>query len=358
MEQVRYHSLRKEMRPIKARTQLVISLCVASVLVSTAVSQKVATSSMQFLKVMPCARATALGDAYTALASGAEAVFWNPSGVALVRNPEFSTTYIVWIFDARQGAFSYATPLGDIGALGVQIQYVDYGKFEEAVLYAPDIKSLPYPGLTGREFHPYSYLVGVTYAKSLTERFSTGLTFKFAHESLYDQSSVTVTDVSKGIDEQVNTYGNAYLFDFGMRYNTGFRSIQVAAAVQNFGPDIKYALEKNHGPMLFRVGATADLLGPNSLLLPLEDSRLGVAFDLFQPNDYNQQAHMGMEYEYAHVLALRVGYKYNYDSEGMTFGVGLRQTFSGMKIVLDYSYGSLGTYLGGAHRLSLGVGLL
>ena len=46
-------------------------------------SQKVGTTSMQFLKVMPCARGTALGDAYSVLATGAEAgileSFWNCS---------------------------------------------------------------------------------------------------------------------------------------------------------------------------------------------------------------------------------------------------------------------------------------
>jgi hypothetical protein len=34
---------------------------------SSALSQKVGSTSMQFLKVMPCARATAMGDAYSVL---------------------------------------------------------------------------------------------------------------------------------------------------------------------------------------------------------------------------------------------------------------------------------------------------
>jgi hypothetical protein len=346
------------MRAMKINIRFFLSLIVVSIFASTALSQKVATTSMQFLKVLPCARATALGDAYSAWAIGAEAVFWNPSGVALTQNHEIATTYINWIFDAHQGAFAYATPLGNIGALGIQIQYVDYGIFDEAVLYRPFIKELPEPGLTGKTFHPYSYLVGITYAKSLTDKFSTGITFKFAHESLYDQSTITVFDATRGINQDVNTYGNAYLFDFGIRYNTGFRSIQVAAAIQNFGPQIKYALEKTPAPLLFRVGLAADVMGPNSLLSNTEGSRLGIAFDLFQPNDYDQQMHMGIEYEYANTVAIRAGYKFNYDSEGLTLGGGIRQTISNMKYTLDYSYGSTATYhLGGAHRISLGVGL-
>jgi hypothetical protein len=105
-----------------------------SAVVSTAFSQKVASTSLQFLKVMPCARATALGDAYSAWATGAEAVFWNPSGVALTEKYDISATFIKWIFDSKQAAISYAMSLGDFGALGLQLQYVDYGSFEETIL--------------------------------------------------------------------------------------------------------------------------------------------------------------------------------------------------------------------------------
>jgi hypothetical protein len=323
------------------------------IVASTAFSQKVGSTSMQFLKVMPCARATALGDAYSAWASGAEAVFWNPSGVALVKGQDFASTYVSWIFDARQYALGYAVSLGYIGALGAQLQYVDYGSFEEAVLTRPVIKNEFEPGLTGRQFRPYSYLAGVTYAKSLTDKFSLGVTFKYAHESLFDQSTVAISS-----DRTVNTYADAILFDFGIRYNTGFRTIQVAASVQNFGPDFSYAIEKEHAPLQFRAGVLADFIGPNSLFYAQENNRLSAEFDLFQPNDYSQQAHIGIEYEYIHTISLRVGYKYNYDNEGWTFGGGIRQTISNIQFAFDYSYGSLGLYLGSVHRISLGVGLL
>src|SRR3989304_8947416 len=79
-----------------------------------AFAQKVGSTSMQFLKVLPCARATALGEAYSVWASGAEAVFWNPSGLALIDGQEISTTYIDWLdrkstrLNSRHGHLSYA----------------------------------------------------------------------------------------------------------------------------------------------------------------------------------------------------------------------------------------------------------
>jgi hypothetical protein len=101
----------------------------------------------------------------------------------------------------------------------------------------------------------------------------------------------------------------------------------------------------------------ADLIGNNSLLVEDETNRVGVAFDLFQPNDYTQQQHLGLEYEYAGTFALRVGYKFNYDTQGFTAGGGVRETVGGVRITLDYSYGAIGMYLGDVHRISLGAGL-
>jgi hypothetical protein len=325
--------------------------CIAAVLAllgQSAAAQKVGTTSMQFLKVMPTARGTAMGEAYTTLATGAEAVFWNPGGVAILHRPEFSLTYIDWIFDTRQGALSSALSLGDWGAVGLQLQYVDYGVFDEALANPAR--------LTGQQFHPFTYLIGLTYARKLTDRFSAGLTAKFAHESLFSENSVVRTSAD-GLSEAVNTYTNGVLFDFGLVYDTGYRSLKIAASIQNFGASLKYARESSPAPMLFRLGIGGDLIGADGLLGAREDHRVSAAFDLFQPNDYTQQVHAGLEYEYAGTFAVRAGYKFNYDFEGFTIGAGFRQEIADLLLSFDYSFGSLGTYLGKVHRISLGAGL-
>ena len=336
-------------------SRILVLLCALWSYASPALAQKVGSTSMQFLKVMPCARATALGEAYSVWASGAEAMFWNPSGLALAGQQEASLTYIDWIFDARQGALSYAMPLGDIGAVGLQLQYVDFGEFEETSTAAPYIKNPDAPGMTGRTFRPFSYLIGASYARSLTDKFSVGVSAKYAHESLFN-GQTAMTMVSQGVYENVKSWANGIMFDLGVRYNTGFRSIQIAASVQNFGPNVEYAEESSPVPLLFRFGIAADVIGGNALLVSSEgDNRLSVAFDLFQPNDYAQQEHLGVEYEFAGTLALRAGYKFNYDYEGLTIGGGVQHTLGSIHMSLDYSYGSIGTYLGNVQRISLGA---
>lgn len=343
------------MKFLNMRIQFIIIICIGCICPHVLHAQKVGSTSMQFLKVMPSARGTALGEAYSVWATGAEAIFWNPAGMADMDNMELSTTYVNWLFDSQQGAVSYALKIKGLGVLGIQLQYVDFGEFEEATNASPFISDPENPGLTGRTFSPYSYLIGISYSKYLTDRFALGISIKYVHESLFNGKSVTA-QVRQGIYEEVDTWANGLIFDFGIRYNTGYRSIYVASVVQNFGADVTYAKESYPVPLLFRFGVGADLIGQEGLFyINSERNRISAAFDIFHPNDYAQQLHVGVEYEFAESFALRGGYKFNYDYDGLTFGVGLRHDIGSSQFSIDYSYGSMGTYLENVQRFSLGI---
>lgn len=355
---------------MKTTKKIFLLLAAISMVTAGAIAQqKAGTTSMQFLKVMPCARATAMGDAYSAVATGAEAVYWNPAGLAWADDQQLSLSYINWIFDAKLYSLSYGLPLGDFGSVGLQLQYVDYGNFDETVASGNTFysdKTNPY--LTDRTFKPYDYVVGLTYAKKLTEKFSFGLTGKYAYESLYGSNATTQV-----IDANGNTIGTytidanrgVYLFDAGFLYNTGYKTIRIAASAQNFGPDVTYNTSYNDtkypAPLSFRLGGAADLIGKNSLFMEDGDHRLGVSFDLFLANDADQQEHLGLEYEFANTFAIRAGYKFNYSTEGFTFGGGVHQTLGNLRLSVDYSYGAMDAiisdYTGNVHRISVGVGI-
>jgi len=322
-------------------------------------AQKVGTSSFQFLKVMPTARATALGDAYSTLASGVDGVFWNPAGLTSARSHEIATTLTVWLFDTKQSAIAYAVPVGDLGTFGVHFQYVDYGEIEETradqLAFVGTGSDLRYnPGLTGRVFSPKAYVAGISYARQLTERFSAGVTAKYVSESLWDQATTVIVN-EYGESETVNTFARCFLFDFGMRYNTGFRSIELGISVQNLGSQVKFAKEEYPAPLAFRLGTAVNLLGEEALVLVDESNRLTLAYDIFQPNDYAQQMHIGLEYAFQEVFALRGGYKIHYDNDGLTAGGGVATHVAGVGLAFDYSFGTMGDYLGNVHRISLGV---
>lgn len=319
-------------------------------------AQKVGSTSMQFLKVVPSARGAALGEAYAVWATGAEASFWNPAGLAQLERLEVATTYVDWLFDSQQGALAMAMPLG-AGAVGAQLQYVDFGEFEETTTARPYINDPEHPGFTGRTFRPFACVVGVSYARYLTDKFSVGIGAKYAYQSLFSEREVTAM-VRQGLYERVKTWAGGLFFDVGIRYNTGYRTIHLGSSVQNFGANVKFARESHPVPLLFRLGVGADLVGPQALLLPRDNGyRLGVACDIFHPNDYDQQVHLGAEYEWHDTVALRMGYKFNYDFDGLTLGAGLKYRVDGLGVRLDWSYGDMGLYLGNVQRISVGMTL-
>jgi hypothetical protein len=326
----------------------------------TMYGQKVGTSSLQFLKVLPSARAAAMGEAYSTLAKGAEAVFWNPSGIAGGASVEVTGTFIVWLFDTRQSSIATAFSLGDWGTAGIQLQYVDYGdipvtRADQLGFIGTGADYHYNPGLTGETYSPSSYVIGLSFARQLTDKFAAGITAKFVNESLWSESTVTVVNPSTGEAEVVNTFARLMLFDFGMQYNTGYRTVRLGVAIQNFGGQVKFAKEAYPAPLTFRIGTAADLVGRNALLLESELSRFTLAYDLFQPNDYSQQMHVGAEYTFDEVVFLRAGYKLFYDNDNVTLGVGVSQTFADMPLSFDYSYGAMGDYLPSVHRISVGV---
>ena len=315
-------------------------------------AQKVGTTSFQFLKVMPTARATAMGDAYATLAEGSEALFWNPAGLASTTGHSVTATHIPYLVDTRISSVGYGFSAGKLGQIGVQLQSVDYGDIAEtrADRLGFDANGDYNPGLTGNTFSPSGFAVGVTYARNLTDRFSTGITAKYVRESLYDGDFAT----SNGT---VSTATGAALFDIGIQYETGFKSLDIAMSVQNFGPQVAFVDEAFAAPLTFRLGIAGDLIGANGLVQQNSSNRLTVAYDLMQPNDYDQQMQIGLEYTFADVVSLRTGYKVNYDVEGLTFGAGLNADVSGARLGVDYSYGGMGDFLESVHRITVGATL-
>ena len=260
-----------------------------------------------------------MGDAYATIAQGAEALFWNPAGLAASGAHEISATHIPYLVDTRVSSVGYATSLGGFGQVGVQIQAVDYGDFAETrtenLGFNPD--GTYNPGLTGASFGPSAFAIGVSYARELTDRFSTGITAKYVHESLYNGAYT-------GGAETYDTSAGATLFDVGIQYETGFRSLSLGMAVQNFGPEVAYVDESFAAPLTFRLGVAGDLVGPAGIVSQNSQNRVTAAYDLLQPNDYNQQMQFGLEYTFAETVSLRTGYKLNYDVEAFTFGAGVQ----------------------------------
>lgn len=318
--------------------------------------EKVGTTSFQFLKVMTNARHSAMAEASSAVVNTSASVFFNPAGLTTVKKLDFTADYLDWFLDISHLAFAAAYTIPQLGTFAFQGMLTDVGEIRVTTVESLGFVGDQYLGYTGETITPGSQVFGLSFARMLTDKFSFGITAKYAREDLGARSA------------------DNFMFDGGLTYNTGFRSIKIAAVVRHFGPDVKFYdevdlprtdpstdstfFQKYTGksyplPQTFNIGVSAYLLAPSqSLFIESDGQTLLVAFDLVQPRDFDQQYNLGLEYGFRDILFLRAGYKFNYDEESFSLGFGLAYN----KYRIDYAYSDFGDLLDSVHRFSLGFG--
>ncbi|MCF8414574.1 MAG: PorV/PorQ family protein [Melioribacteraceae bacterium] len=295
--------------------------------------EKVGTTSFQFLKVITSARAAAMGGAYSAIAFSSDAIFWNPAGLTQIKNFALGFGYLDWFMDVQHYSFSAAYTIDGIGTFGVLGMGTSVGDIPvTTVSQLGFVDGVYNPGLTGESFSPSSSVFGISFARQLNDKFSFGLTVKYAREDLIYESA------------------EAIIFDGGLRFDTKFKSIVIAATLRHFGPEIKFVDESYPLPQTLNIGISAYLFSDDDpLLMTVKSHKLLLAYDIIQPRDFDQQHNVGMEYGYEGLVYIRGGYVFNSDQEGLNAGIGV--DYRGYRV--DYAYSEHGTYLGSVHRVSV-----
>ncbi len=331
------------------KTLLLVALAFVLVAPGGVLAQeKVGTTGVNFLKIGPSSRGVALADAFLPMANDASTLWYNPGGMVNVKSSELIFSHVSFPAQVNYEYIGYLHPLPSLGAaVGVQL----FG------LYTDDmIETTPeYPYGTGRTFMASDFAAGLSYAQSLTDKFSVGSTIKFLQENLADK-------VARGWSVDVGTY-----------YDTGWRSLTLAMIISNFGPDMQFISEPFPMPIVFKFGAAANLIDDGT-------NRLTMALEGIHPNDNREELHIGFEYGFQEKAFLRVGRKingwkrstqeeFNDDAEnnnpyleypvldedglswdGLSFGGGVY--FPGIGLTVDYAYATY-AYLGNIHRFSL-----
>jgi hypothetical protein len=135
-----------------------------------------------------------------------------------------------------------------------------------------------------------------------------------------------------------------FAFDAGIYHVSRIPGVKLAAVAANLGAPMKYDVEEYSLPRYVKVGASYE-----SEVAAL-DGRVLVAFDSMFPNDDGVREHLGAEYSYRRMFALRAGYKAGYDSQGATFGFGVVYR----EMNFDYAFLPVSNDLGDNHRFGLG----
>jgi hypothetical protein len=283
--------------------------------------EKVGTIGGQFLKIGIGARSAGMGAAFAAVADDASAVYWNPAGVARITRNVISLNHCDWVADVM---FSHAAYVFDPHYVPGMMA------LHARSLYMPEqpVRTVYRPEGDGTKFDNGDVAVGLTYARSLTDKFAMGLTFNYVHSSLADYSS------------------QAYSFDFGTLYDTGFQSLRIGMAIQNIGTEMEFIDKTVKLPTVFRVGMSMNVY---------EDSQMRVlsTAEFSHPPDNSERANVGTEVGYKDFLYVRGGYSFGYDAEGLGVGLGFKvPTSLNSEATVDYAFTDLG-FLGAAHRISL-----
>ena len=326
------------MKKIKIAVNLFILIAVFAS-PANAQLKKLAQTGLQFLKIDAGARAAAMGGAMTNAGYDANSVFYNPAGIARM---EYGTDVLLnntqWIADISYNSFSAAYTLEGIGTFGVHGLFTDYGDDIVGTRVAANEQGY----ITTGKVDVSGYSFGISYAKNLSDRFSVGGTIKFIGQSL--GSNLMPNGNTK--DNKVS----GVAFDFGTIFYPGWESFRFGMSVRNFGPELQYEKESFEAPLTFTFGAAFNFL---DMFEVGEEQQLLVSIDLQHPRDYTERVHMGAEYIFMDVLALRAGYKTNYDNEGLTFGAGLFYELSGVNLKVDYSYNDM-EFFSGVNRFTVG----
>lgn len=307
--------------------------------------EKLAQTGLKFLSVAGDARAAGLSSAMTAAEGGAAMLFYNAAGMAWMdRGSDVSLSQTGWIadIDYNHGAVAFRPANGRFGVIGVTATFVDYGDLQETIRADNDQGYVDVG-----TFSPTAFAVGLGYARAVTDRFAVGGQIKYASQDIGTAISQVGTE---GTYQRDGIQEGTLAYDFGVHYKTGFESLRFAVSAQNFAPDLSFSEESFQTPLTFQIGLAMDVLDLTSLDPSVHS--LVLSTDASNPRDFSEQIRVGGEYEFMDTLALRAGYSFPTDQEGLSLGAGVRQALGGVGFGADYSYTDFGVF-SGVHRIAV-----
>jgi hypothetical protein len=270
-----------------------------------------------FLRFGLGARASAMGEAYIAVAEDASSVFWNPGAMPAVLGTRVTLAHSEYFLSLRfeQAAVTHETSWGTFG-------FMFTGLYMDDMERRDDVPSAIPLG----EFGAYDVAVAVAYGRYITPNVAVGVSLKPVYQRIDELSA------------------SGFCVDAGIYHVSRIPGVKLAAVAGNLGFPMKFDTEEFALPRYVKVG------GSYEAEVAALDGRVLLTLDAMFPNDDGVREHVGAEYAYRRMFALRAGYKAGYDSQGATFGFGV--TYREMNF--DYAFLPVSNDLGDSHRFGLG----
>ena len=214
------------LKPAHDREDLQMSRLVVRVLVALALltcaaapafagsDERKGTGGALELRLPVGPRGTALGGSVVSDASGIDALFWNPAGLATIQRTEAMFSHTQYFADMKLNYAAIGTHLG-FGTLAFNAKVLSIGDVIVTTEDAPDG--------TGEILSPHFAVLGGSFARQFTDRVMFGLTTNFVSERIRNASATGVS------------------FDFGVQYLTGYHGLRFGMAMKNFGKSMGYS---------------------------------------------------------------------------------------------------------------------
>ncbi|HEX3073674.1 MAG TPA: PorV/PorQ family protein, partial [Ignavibacteriales bacterium] len=313
-------------------------------------SSKTGTTAGQVLKIGVGPRALGMGGAFTANSSDISSIYWNPAGLTGMKMNEAFFNHVDWIEDVAYDFGALSVNAGSFGTIGVFAGALTTGDMM--------VRTIEKPEGTGEMFSFSNIVVGVAFARSLTESFSIGFNVKYLNESIWHMSA------------------NGFAMDIGTLYKINIlNELRIGASISNFGTKMRLEgrdnleiirtgpgddnlirtnveLDEFDLPLIFRFGLAADVV-------KVSTSRITVGADAVHPNDHSEYINAGVEYSWNEIVFLRGGYRSIFEEnseQGLTLGAGINYRLADyVMLKVDYAYQDFGR-LKENHYFSVGVG--
>lgn len=288
------------------------------------------TNAAQFLKLGTGARPISMGESFVAVADDANAVLWNPGGLAFLKQKEFTAMHLEYVENVRFSGISYVHPSKYWGTFAGNLSYLYVSDAEKTVLSDSRPEGFERKG----EFGVSDRSAVVSYGRLVTGSIDG------------ESKSLGIGINLRYLQETLDTFSaSAFAVDFGALYKYNPR-LRFGLALQNLGSKLKFVRESESLPLVLRLGAGGTEF----------DKRLNYSAEIFIPRDSGTEFHTGSEFWIMRIIAPRVGWrfrKFQRDNalntvSGITAGFGFRL----FNYQIDYGFVPFGE-VGNSHRISL-----
>ena len=309
------------------RNIVIVLLLITSVFVRA--GEEETRSGFEFLRTDIGARPASMGGAFVAVVGDLHGLKYNPASLASTRDLESTFTFLDHLLDIKSGFIGFSKSIKSTGRLGIGISYNHYGELKRTDILGDDLGT----------FSPYDAVFSVTYANSLIEGMSAGISLKYIYSKI-DQYTA-----------------GALAADVGFIYCISRQDLNVGFSALNLGRSVQAFIEEHEKlPTSYRLGVSKKLahlpLILNFDVIKYQYDKSSLFWGLYWA--------LGGEFTVSDNLHLRWGYNSRGAEEkvssdtGRFAGVSLGLGIQWERYRLDYGYSSYGA-LGAMNNFTITI---